>query len=147
MDLRSPLEIWRIVGVLDSLGQQVARCACLGGGRSLHSHLCPPLLSVTNYQGYSAVAVDLPKKKAANVNVQKEGWLVRFTLALGLRGGASVVLVSADLGGLYAAPFLLDPGPFLVSGYVTVAGALPQKFAPPLEEEEEEEETGISSHR
>ena len=100
---------WKVVGVLDELGAQ----------------------------GYSAVALDMPgygssealRVKRLATSDQKEvdrsTFLRAFLAGLGVKSQSSqVVVVSASMGGVFAMPFVMDPGPFKVVGYVTVAGSI-----------------------
>ena len=63
--------------------------------------------------------------------MSRDNFLVSFLQALKVRGGTSVVVVSASMGGTFATPFLAAPGPFRASGYITVAGTLPSAIGPP----------------
>ena len=56
-----------------------------------------------------------------------------FLLAAGVEKRTRVVVVSASMGGTFAAPFVANPQGYTVAGYVTVAGSLPAGLAgPPL---------------
>mmetsp|Transcript_70537 Transcript_70537/g.142032 ORF Transcript_70537/g.142032 Transcript_70537/m.142032 type:complete len:370 (+) Transcript_70537:18-1127(+) len=108
-------ETWRIVGVIDELGEQ----------------------------GYSVAALDLPgfgKSGALPVarlatsdhrEVTNNSFLVAFARSVGLREGSSVVVVAASMGGTFAAPFIADPGPYRASGYVAIAASLPRSLGAP----------------
>ena len=78
--------------------------------------------------GYRAIAIDVPGYGAQLSGAQKvhdntlrRELLARFLDAIGWR--RPVLVVSASMGGTYALPFVLSPGPYHVAGYLTAAGS------------------------
>jgi abhydrolase domain-containing protein 14 len=99
---------WQIVGVLDELGSQ----------------------------GFTTLALDLPgygqseSLKAARLStgsdkeVGRDDFISSFLTVVGVNPASNVVVVSASMGGTFALPFVSNPNPFRVAGYITVAGSL-----------------------
>mmetsp|Transcript_57920 Transcript_57920/g.131246 ORF Transcript_57920/g.131246 Transcript_57920/m.131246 type:complete len:361 (+) Transcript_57920:127-1209(+) len=111
---------WQIVGVLDELGAQG------------YPVIAPDM------PGYGA-STALPAPRAQTLDqrtgpggeVGRDEFLGALLNRLGLPARARVVVVSASMGGTFAAPFVASPSPYLCDGYVTVAGLLPQHFGSP----------------
>ena len=70
-----------------------------------------------------AIALNLPGYGASSKTIGgwqgKAGFLRRVAEALDLP--STLMIVAASMGGSYALPFVQDPGPYKIAGYVTAA--------------------------
>ena len=100
---------------------------CHGAAFSARTWQIVGALDAAASQGMAAVAIDLPGYNGSERprSVSREHFLGRFAEAIGVRAGPDrgLLVVSASMGGTYALPFVLSPGPFHVAGYLTAAGS------------------------
>lgn len=97
---------------------------CHGAAYSAHTWQLVGALDAAAAQGMAALAIDLPGYNGSGhpSSVPRDAFVRTFAEAIGVRG--SVLVVSASMGGTYALPFVLSPGPFTIAGYVTIAGSI-----------------------
>ena len=96
---------WQHVGVLDALAERGMRAIAL------------------NLPGYGA------SSKAIGGWQGKAGFLRRVVEAMDLP--STLMIVAASMGGSYALPFVQDPGPYKIAGYVAAAAVRSRHNARP----------------
>ena len=111
-----------------SLGAPKVLLFCHGAAFSARTWRIVGALDAAASQGMAAVAIDLP---GYNGSERRRGRAAR-ALPRPLRRGRigvstapdrGLLVVSASMGGTYALPFVLSPGPYHVAGYLTAAGS------------------------
>ena len=96
---------------------------CHGAAFSMTTWQHVGVLDALAERGMRAIALNLPGYGASSKTIGgwqgKAGFLRRVAEALNLP--STLMVVAASMGGSYALPFVQDPGPYKIAGYVTAA--------------------------
>ena len=106
---------------------------CHGAAFSMTTWQHVGVLDALAERGMRAIALNLPGYGASSKTIGgwqgKAGFLRRVAEALDLP--STLMIVAASMGGSYALPFVMEPGPYKIAGYVTAAALRSRHNAKP----------------
>ena len=106
---------------------------CHGAAFSMTTWQHVGVLDALAEAGMRGIALNLPGYGASSKTIGgwqgKAGFLRRVAEAMNLP--STLMVVAASMGGSYALPFVMDPGPYKIAGYVTAAALRSRHAKPP----------------